>query len=346
MGTVNNALTMLAYLSTGKTYKIRELARELEVSEKSVRLYRDALDTAGIYVQEQRGRYGGYYIPRECLSPLMGLAISQEEIEALEILEGELTDARHMEAVNLRSLLQKIQAAQDKKRMGEESYAHHVCHLAGGVRPNVEDGAAEREKFLTLIKAKKKGCKVSMLYQPLSGEAEERVVHVYNTYTFQGEMYMAAWCELREAVRDFKVRRARQIRLLDEPYTIPESFSMAEYMKNCIGVFKGKPLDVRIRVREPLAQIIREKIWSENQTISELGGDEGIEFAATMRGEEEIISWILSLGSLAEVLEPAFLRDRVREECRRMLESLDDKAMGTDNPEMKKKKETLAVHGM
>ena len=318
MGSVNNALLMLAYLSTGRQYTIRELAGLLEVSEKSVRLYREALDSAGIYVQETRGRYGGYRIPREYYQPPAVFSLTDGELLALEILEGELTGAGHVEASSIRGVLTKLKAVREMNRMEEEPYGLHLAHMAGGVRPNT-DPVLEREKFLTLVGARKKRRKVKMAYRPLNRPASERVVHVYHTYTYQGEMYMAAWCELRKEIRDFKIRRAEKLEILDQTYEIPAEFNMKEYMQNCIGVFRGEPYLVHLRVEEPMSRIIREKVWSDQQSIREIPGENAIEFEAVMRGKQEILSWILGMGSQVEVLAPESLRREYLEECRKML---------------------------
>ena len=41
---------MLELLSTGKKYSIKELSEELEVSPRMIRVYKDELEKAGIYL--------------------------------------------------------------------------------------------------------------------------------------------------------------------------------------------------------------------------------------------------------------------------------------------------------
>ena len=51
---------MMKLLSNGKIYTINELAEIIEVSPRQIRLYKDELEKAGIYIQSYSGRYGGY----------------------------------------------------------------------------------------------------------------------------------------------------------------------------------------------------------------------------------------------------------------------------------------------
>lgn len=65
MGKLSNILNMLQLLNSGKKYSIKELALYLEVSERMIRVYRDELEKAGIYVETIMGPYGGYILDKK-----------------------------------------------------------------------------------------------------------------------------------------------------------------------------------------------------------------------------------------------------------------------------------------
>lgn len=75
MSKVSNILTMLQLLSSGRKYSIAELSEKLEVTSRMVRVYKDELEKAGIYVDSLRGPYGGYVlnqninVPKRFISP-------------------------------------------------------------------------------------------------------------------------------------------------------------------------------------------------------------------------------------------------------------------------------------
>lgn len=75
MSKISNVLTMLEYLSTGRKYSISELSEKIEVSPRMIRVYKDELEKAGIYVDTIKGPYGGYVLnqnlnlPRRFITP-------------------------------------------------------------------------------------------------------------------------------------------------------------------------------------------------------------------------------------------------------------------------------------
>ena len=75
MSKISNVLTMLEYLSTGRKYSISELSEKLEVSPRMIRVYKDEIEKAGIYVDTIKGPYGGYVlnqninVPKRFITP-------------------------------------------------------------------------------------------------------------------------------------------------------------------------------------------------------------------------------------------------------------------------------------
>ena len=69
MSKVSNVLTMLEYLSSGRKYSIKELSEKLEVSPRMIRVYKDELEKAGIYVDTIKGPYGGYVLNQNISVP-------------------------------------------------------------------------------------------------------------------------------------------------------------------------------------------------------------------------------------------------------------------------------------
>ena len=71
MSKISNVISMLQILSSGRKYSINDLANELEVTPRMIRVYKDELEKAGIFIDTIRGPYGGYvlnqkvYIPRK-----------------------------------------------------------------------------------------------------------------------------------------------------------------------------------------------------------------------------------------------------------------------------------------
>lgn len=75
MSKISNVLTMIGYLSTGRKYSISELSEKLEVTPRMIRVYKDEIEKAGIYIDAIKGPYGGYVlnqnvnVPKRFITP-------------------------------------------------------------------------------------------------------------------------------------------------------------------------------------------------------------------------------------------------------------------------------------
>lgn len=75
MSKISNVLTMLEYLSSGRKYSIAELSEKLEVTSRMIRVYKDEIEKAGIYIDTIKGPYGGYVlnqninVPKRFITP-------------------------------------------------------------------------------------------------------------------------------------------------------------------------------------------------------------------------------------------------------------------------------------
>lgn len=85
MSKISNILTMIEYLSTGRKYSIKELSEKLEVTPRMIRVYKDEIEKAGIYIDTIRGPYGGYILNQNVNVPKRFITPSEIDIENREI---------------------------------------------------------------------------------------------------------------------------------------------------------------------------------------------------------------------------------------------------------------------
>lgn len=69
MSKISNVLTMIEYLSSGRKYSISELSKKLEVTPRMIRVYKNEIEKAGIYIDTIKGPYGGYVLNQNISVP-------------------------------------------------------------------------------------------------------------------------------------------------------------------------------------------------------------------------------------------------------------------------------------
>ncbi|MBD5538535.1 MAG: WYL domain-containing protein [Desulfovibrio sp.] len=86
-----------------------------------------------------------------------------------------------------------------------------------------------------------------------------------------------------------------------------------------LGVMEtGEPFEVLARFAPSAATYVAERQWSEGQQVT-LCGDGSVLLRVRVANEPECVSWLLGFGAAAEVLEPAWLRERMAAELEGML---------------------------
>ena len=78
------------------------------------------------------------------------------------------------------------------------------------------------------------------------------------------------------------------------------------------GIMEGEPFTAVVRFAAAAATYVAERQWSTQQSI-ELHADGSLTLHVQGQSVPEFLSWVLSFGITAEVLSPAWLRQKVRE---------------------------------
>lgn len=290
---------------------IKELAEELEVSPRQISRYKDELEEAGIYIDTIPGKCGGYALNTK--DYLMGLNVTDDEYYALIAASEYLKYENFSKFDDFEMLVDKICALREEKNSFTSQF--YIKNIRSSCEYEIE-----RKIWIDLNSACILHKKVKLKYKSTKGEVTERVVRPYAVFQYKGCMYLAAYCEYRNSIRQFKLSRIEKYELLDEKFKKDSNFDIHDYLKNSFGIFRdGKEICFKLKIKYPLAQVIKEKIWAENQKIRELKSEDAILFTAKVSGITEIKSWILSMGDDAEVLEPEELREEIIREIEKMV---------------------------
>ncbi|MFO1270526.1 MAG: YafY family protein [Rubrivivax sp.] len=201
------------------------LATRLEVSVRTV--YRDIADlqAQGVPLEGEAGvgyrMRAGFDLP-----PLM---FTRDEAQAL-VASVRLAAPR----------LDRALAAQ-----AEGALAKIVAVLPADVRAAAESlplfaltagpDAATLERLAALRTAVGERRKVRLAYRDLKGEASERTVRPLGCFFWDAVWTLAAWCELRQDFRSFRLDRIAAMDLLDERFRDEPGRTLAD-LQRAVGV--------------------------------------------------------------------------------------------------------------
>ena len=217
-------------LRSGRLLTARHLAEKLQVSHRTI--YRDVQDLqlSGVPITGEAGV--GYTLRRDFdIPPLM---FDREEITAL-VLGARMVQAwggmQLTEAAN--RALRKIEAVLPtdlRERIDE------VLLYAPGFRVSAE----LRSRLDTLHSAAQERRIVLIAYAREDGQQSVRRVHPLALYFWGGAWTLAAWCELRNDFRSFRVDRMEHLENLDELF-IPKSGQMlSDFLRHVRAEFDRK----------------------------------------------------------------------------------------------------------
>jgi len=155
-------------------------------------------------------------------------------------------------------------------------------------------------------------------YSASRDQTSRREVDPYHLWFAGGGLYLIAYCHLRKEVRLFAVERIRSIVLTDHPYQMPLGFNVQEYVQDALNVMRGRRIDVELLFSKKAAAWVKDKSWHPSQEISLLK-DGRMKMTLKVADNEELVGWILSFGSQVRVAQPEALRQKVKEEAKKIL---------------------------
>ena len=169
MSKISNVLTMLQLLQSGRKYSISELASILEVSERMIRVYKEDLEKAGIYIDTIMGPYGGYV-----LNQSVRLPVRKFKMKDAKLLDKYITDEKDKDIKDELILLQdKIKGVYIGSKQEEKEL-------------NLKDEIGKKYNLLT--RAIKEKRKVKINYYSYKNGNIDRVIRPYDMF-----LYNSGW---------------------------------------------------------------------------------------------------------------------------------------------------------
>ena len=300
-------LSILLLLQVYHRMTARELAKRLEVSERTIHRDMDALSTAGIPVIAERGSGGGWSLLEEYSINLTGL--TEAEIQALFLTKPTrlLTDLGLHQASEAAFI--KLLAALPSLSRRDAEYVHQRIHIdATGWHHTEEDVSC----LPTLQEAIWQERKLSLTYQRGDSATVERLVDPLGLVAKGSTWYLVAAVE--GEVRTYRVSRMQGARVTDQACIRPQGFDLAAYWAqsstNFVANLPRYPVTVRI-TPGVLEQIYHAGRYARIEHSEPPDADGWITLRLLFEMEEAACGYLLSFGTQVEIVEPQALREKV-----------------------------------
>jgi predicted DNA-binding transcriptional regulator YafY len=305
-------LSILLLLQARGQMTARELARELQVSERTIYRDIDALSFAGVPVYGESGPGGGYGLVDSFRTDLTGL--TEGEVRALFMLSIPAPLAHLGVGQELRTALSKLSAALPDARRRDEEWIRQRFHLD----PAWWRQGEERVPHLQAIhQAVWQDRKLHVVYSPAFALEIERLVAPYGLVAKAGVWYVV--CARDEAIHVHRVSDLLDVRAADESFERPANFDLAGFWGQWCAEYEMFLSDftATVRVAPRLVPELPRHFGSYiHSKIAQAGPPDAegwIRLELTFESFEAARDRVLGFGRAVEVLEPRALRRSVRD---------------------------------
>ena len=295
---IDRLIGILSILLQEEKTTAPELAERFEVSRRTINRDIEDLCRAGIPIRTAQGTGGG-------ISIMDGYRMDRTILTSKD-MQMILAGLRSLDSVSgsqyYGQLMEKIQTGSSKFISGRDSMLIDLSSwYKGSLAPKIEviQSSIENRHFL------------QFKYYAPSGESRRTIEPYYLVFQWSS-WYVWGWCSVREDYRLFKLNR------MDRVAETEKGFVCREVPMPDLSNEKIFPGGINVK-----ALFTPDMKW---RLVEELGphcfteADDGrLFFSADYTDMENLVTWLMTFGAKAEVLEPVEARDIIRRNAEEIL---------------------------
>jgi predicted DNA-binding transcriptional regulator YafY len=291
---------------------------ELEVSlatfKRDLVYMRDRFNAPVIWDAEARGYRYESAGKKDRIGPkyeLPGLWFSQDEAYALVMMQHLLSslDQGGLIGPHIAPLMARLDAILGSGQVTAKDLRKRIKLLSFGSR------RMPLEHFSMVGSALIKRRRLAMDYYAKSTDQHtRREVSPQRLVHYRENWYLDTWCHLRHALRSFALDGIRRLDVLDEPAKEISLKALDDYLLDSYGIMRGgEPRRAKLRFSAERARWVAAEVWHPDQK-GRFDAEKRYVLELPYRDDRELVMDILRHGAEVEVLEPAALRKKVRDE--------------------------------
>ncbi|ELZ5941243.1 YafY family transcriptional regulator [Providencia stuartii] len=224
-------LTLLQILKESR-YPItaESLACQLQISIRSIYRDIDELRSQGAEITGETGI--GYQLKSGLLLP--PLMFDENELEALTLglrwVQNNADDELKLSAIRTLDKINSVVKPNSKSILNQTTL----------FAPTTQVTAIDNVMAKNLRRSLRKEIKAQIEYQDGSGQLSHRVIWPIAIGYMKETQVLAAWCELRQSYRHFRLDRIQSYTALDDKYPYPKHYLFEQWKKEVLCMTTDK----------------------------------------------------------------------------------------------------------
>src|SRR5215469_7969329 len=223
---IMRVLTVLEILQAREHVSGAELAKRLEVNERTVQRYIARLQDLYIPVESTRGPGGAYRLkPGFRLPPMM---FTDEEAFALTL---GLRALRHLGLAAFAPATKGAAAKLGRVLPDALRDSANAVEEVVAIEPGPWVISTSAESLIRLCTAVRMRRGVAFHYESHDRTSSRREVEPYGIVHMDGRWYVVGHCRMREALRTFRLDRVSELEISDQTFERPAGFDAKAYLQ-------------------------------------------------------------------------------------------------------------------
>jgi predicted DNA-binding transcriptional regulator YafY len=293
----------------------RELAEQLEVSQRTIHRDLEALSAARIPVSAVRGAQGGWQLEKGWRTHVPSL--DEAELRALLMAQPRVVGNPRMAAA-AQSAMNKLMAAMPESMKAQAAHMQQRLH----VDPTGWRGTGEDVSMLALVQeAVARDRKLTFEYTKADGEESSRTVDPLGLVSKGLSWYMVA--RTAKGMRTFRVSRMRKVTVLAVQFERPARFDLAEHWKAATAELDRKRASFKTVLSVRAEAVRRLQSWCVTREASrewaKKAGEKRMALEVDFDDEGMARFFVLGMGAAVRVMEPEGLREWVGRQVREVV---------------------------
>lgn len=282
------------------------LAEKHEISTRSVYRYVDELSLS-IPIYIKRGRDGGIFLSDHYKLPVGFFTKEEYEatVDALDATYAQLPEERFLSAKAKLNATRKTSATDGVLPAAEDT----TMLIDGGTWGDTKKFADKLRYMVSCIHDRQT---IEIEYRDRLGAPSIRKIQPHVVILKQNVWYVYAFCLKQRAFRLFRLGR------IFAAFATGETFTRRHFQRDDIPlnfwIDESESLPVRLQIEE--SALLDAQDWLGGENVKKAG--EKWVADVTLPNDESLVRKIVGFGEGVTVLSPAFLKEKVRDECLRV----------------------------